>query len=319
VDTIGSGFDTVIAVYVNNPTNVQTVTNLAWVVSDDDGAGYPWSRTNFNAVAGVSYQIAVDGYGSADAGTIVFHLHLPNPNPVITNQPQSQVVNAGASAVFLVGAGGPGPLRFQWRREGTNLPGATAATLVVNNAQAADEGVYTVVVTNNAGAVTSAPVTLTVRTPPQIAAHPASVVVDVGADVSFSVGASGTAPLSYQWRWNGTNLPGETGTSLTRANVQFTDGGVYSVAVANSAGSVNSLGAALIVRPVFLAAQGPSNGVVVLVFRGTPGQRYAVEGSTNLVDWPAVGAVTNEAVEAQFPDASATNSDRRVYRLRVEW
>src|SRR5262249_37574269 len=65
-------------------------------------------------------------------------------------------------------------------------------------------------------------------------------------DATFSVAATGGAPLSYQWQFNGTNIPGATSNSYTRANVQPEDVGYYSVIVSNPVGSVVSSNALLL-------------------------------------------------------------------------
>jgi hypothetical protein len=83
--------------------------------------------------------------------------------PTITTQPVSQTASTGATAMFTVMAAGAGPYTYQWRRDGTMLTGATSATLVVANVQAANAGSYTVSVTNTGGAsASSMPATLTV-------------------------------------------------------------------------------------------------------------------------------------------------------------
>src|SRR5262249_25316512 len=83
--------------------------------------------------------------------------------------------------------------------------------------------------------------------PPVIASQPPNQSVRLGEDFSIGVFVQGTAPLSYQWRFNGTNLAGKTNQSLTIPNVQFTDAGLYSVLVTNDAGAVTSTNAVLTV------------------------------------------------------------------------
>src|SRR5207249_883813 len=78
---------------------------------------------------------------------------------------------------------------------------------------------------------------------------PQSQTVIVGGAATFSVLASGTPPLTYQWQFNGTNLPGATAKSLGLTNVQFSQAGNYSVAVSNSLGTAASSNAALTVTP----------------------------------------------------------------------
>jgi Chondroitinase B/Immunoglobulin I-set domain len=91
---------------------------------------------------------------------------MTNFPPTITNQPVSQVVAAGNTATFAVGAGGSAPLGYQWWFNSTNLlPGATGATFSINNAQGTNAGSYFVVVTNAYGSATSTIATLTVNLP----------------------------------------------------------------------------------------------------------------------------------------------------------
>jgi hypothetical protein len=85
--------------------------------------------------------------------------------PVITSQPQSVVANPNDFVSFFVGADGSPDLKYQWRKDGNNLTGQTDATYSIPSAQVSDAGNYTVVVTNAAGAVTSAVATLNVVIP----------------------------------------------------------------------------------------------------------------------------------------------------------
>jgi len=92
------------------------------------------------------------------------------------------------------------------------------------------------------------PLNIGAAQPPSIVSQPASVSVDPGATATFAVAATGSVPLSYQWRRNGVALSGATGTSLTLTNVQSADAGSYSVTVTNNLGSVSSNPAVLSVR-----------------------------------------------------------------------
>ena len=173
--------------------------------------------------------------------------------PTIIGQPESQTVVAGTNVAFTVTATGTEPRAYQWRNGGANLTdggnisGATTASLTLTNVQSANAGNYDVVVTNVSGNVTSLPAVLTVLTAPAITVQPRSQTVLPGSDVVFGVKATGTPPLSYQWRLNGTNLPGATNLSLFLPAVTAADAGNYTVVVANVAGSTNSLPAVLTV------------------------------------------------------------------------
>ena len=84
---------------------------------------------------------------------------------------------------------------------------------------------------------------------PAITAQPQSQSVTVGATAQFSVTATGTPAPTYQWRLNNTAIAGATSPTLTLTGVQFTDGGTYTVTVANLAGTVTSIPATLTVNP----------------------------------------------------------------------
>jgi hypothetical protein len=83
--------------------------------------------------------------------------------------------------------------------------------------------------------------------PPSIASQPTNQTVAVGGTANFSVTASGSLPLSYQWAFNGTNIVGATNTSLTLTNVQLSQAGNYTVLVTNLFGSILSSNAVLMV------------------------------------------------------------------------
>jgi hypothetical protein len=181
----------------------------------------------------------------------------------ITSQPQSQTVVQGTNVTFCVGASGTPPLLYQWRRGGTNLSGATSSCLAFTNIQPSHTAGYTVVVTNVAGSVTSAVAMLTVLVPPAITAQPQSQTNIAGTVANFSVTGTGTVPLAYQWRFNGTNLAGATASSYSVASAQPSNAGSYAVVITNVAGRATSAVAALTVWvPVAITAQPQSRTVL---------------------------------------------------------
>ena len=88
------------------------------------------------------------------------------------------------------------------------------------------------------------------NTPPSIGLQPQSQSAGVGDNVTFSVIAGGSDPISYQWRKGSVNIPGATGSTLTRSGVTLADNGVYSVHVSNPFGMIDSANATLVVRSV---------------------------------------------------------------------
>jgi hypothetical protein len=173
------------------------------------------------------------------------------------------------------------------------------------------------VVQNSSGSVTSAPASLTVRASPVISQQPQSIVADADGAASFSVAATGFGPLSYQWRRNGAPLAGAIGPTLLFGNVQYTNGGSYSVVVVNSVGSATSQAAELIIRPRVLSARFLTNGSFRVTYEGTPGRPYALERASSLTDWSAVATNTAAGVQGQATDATAPGAPSRIYRLRV--
>jgi hypothetical protein len=92
-------------------------------------------------------------------------------------------------------------------------------------------------------------------TAPQITTQPANQTVNVGQTATFSVAATGTAPLQYQWRKNGAAITGATGSSYTTpATVSGDNGSSFTVVVGNAAGSVTSSAATLTVTATPAAA-----------------------------------------------------------------
>src|SRR5204862_5331417 len=82
---------------------------------------------------------------------------------------------------------------------------------------------------------------------PNILTNPAAQIVAGGATATFTVSATGIPDPNYQWLKNGTNLLGETGSTLTITSADVNDAGTYSVIVSNIAGTVTSSTATLTV------------------------------------------------------------------------
>jgi hypothetical protein len=135
-------------------------------------------------------------------------------------------------------------------------------------------------------------------TPPAILIQPVSKAVSLGAGlVNFYVGATGTSPLSYEWRLNQIVLPLATNSVLRLTNVQFDQAGDYEAVVANAAGSMTSVVAHLAVGPSFLGA---TSGAVATTAGGTGGA-WADFNNDGLAD--LFVAFGNGAVSMLFTNA----------------
>src|SRR5690242_16935576 len=168
--------------------------------------------------------------------------------PSINKPPVSQTVAAGQAATFSVSATGTHPLTYQWLKNGSAISGATSASYTTPATAASDSGAqFTVTVSNSLGSVTSDPAILTVSAvavAPSITTQPASQSVTAGQSANFSVAATGTAPLGYQWMKNGTPILGANSSSYTTpASTNSDNAAQFAVTVTNTAGNVTSTSA----------------------------------------------------------------------------
>ena len=191
--------------------------------------------------------------GTWSAVVMSFTITAKGGAPTIVTQPAPNTVSVGQSATFSVVAAGSSPLSYQWRKNGTVISGATGATYTTPATTAGDNGSsFSVVVSNSFGSITSTTATLTVSAvgqAPTITSQPSPQTVTAGQTATFSVVASGTAPLLYQWRKNGTVITGATGaTYKTPATTAGDNGSSFSVVVSNSFGSATSSTALLAVN-----------------------------------------------------------------------
>ena len=232
---------------------------------------YQWRKggANVSGATGASYTIAsvqesdqgsydcvvTNGIGNAASNAATLTVNDP---PVITAHPQSLTPDPGDAATFNVTATGTAPLSYQWRKGGVDIGAATSASYTIASVQKSDEGSFDCVVSNSAGAATSDAAALSVNDPPSITAQPQSLTRDRGSAATFTVTAAGTAPLSYQWRKDGTNIGGATSASYTVASVQESEEGSYDCVVTNSAGSAASNAATLFMNLPPPAPDGPS-------------------------------------------------------------
>jgi DNA/RNA endonuclease G (NUC1) len=229
---------------------------------------YQWMRNDQEIPGATTPSLTLNNITAADlggyyvevsnaAGSAVSNaaeLIISGIPPSITTQPATQIVPAGSSVTLSVGATGSPLLTYQWRVDGAVIPGATSAALSIPNAQEDATGDYDVVVSNSVGSVTSAIAEVTVvPAAPSIATQPSSRTATAGGNASFTVSASGTAPLSYQWRRGGTPLAndavisGANTATLTFTNLDASYAGTYDVVVTNPVGQTTSNPATLTV------------------------------------------------------------------------
>ena len=187
------------------------------------------------------------------------------------------------------------------------LAGQTNATLTLTNVQTNQAGAYAVVITNAAGSVTSNPATLTVNVPAAITQQPQGIVTAFGSNATFTVGASGTLPLSYQWYWQ----PGISRTALAASDVR--NGFVVGATVLSRGGYYSSAPAVQILGggTGASATATVNNGVVTAVNILAAGSGYP-SNAVIQIDPPVVGTTqllsSQTAANLSLPGLGALSS-----------
>lgn len=261
-----------------------------------------------------SYTVVVtNAAGSITSAAAVLTVNVP---PTITAQPAAQSACLGKSVLFSVTATGTPPFSYQWKKDGTTIAGATTAIYTIPAVTNADEGTYTVVVTNGCGSVTSTPAALSLGAAPTITSEPTAQTVCAGQPVEFTVAATGTPPLTYQWLKDGGEIGGATAATYTISAAASTDAGAYSATVANSCGTVTSRAAALTVgtaptitaQPASQAAVAGSSATFSVTATGTPPFSY---------QWQRDNADIAGATEPSYTIPAVASADAGSYTVVV--
>jgi len=211
-------------------TATGTALSYQWQLNTGSGFNNIPGATNASYTAtsvtagmdGYQYQVVINGTCTPAATSLVATLHI-NTLPAITVQPPT-TATACAGSTFSISLTGSGTgVSYQWQvnagsgfsnvTNGGVYSGATTASLTITGVTAAMNGyVYRAIVSGTCSpSVTSGTTTITVNTAPVITTQPASSTVCAGGTATFTVAASGTGPLSYQWQiFNGiswANIP----------------------------------------------------------------------------------------------------------------
>lgn len=140
------GVPTIVYQWYSNSVAIPGATNTTFTLNG--------VQTN---AAGDYFVVVADNFGSITSAVATLTIGVP---PMITQEPSNVMVLEGANVSFNSSASGTLPLSYQWYFNGTAVPAATNSSLNLGNVQLSDGGNYSVVVTNNCGAATSAIVTL---------------------------------------------------------------------------------------------------------------------------------------------------------------
>ena len=308
---------------------VLTNSTVTFFVTASNATSYQW-QSNTVALAGAisssltlssvvvadsaSYSVVVsNATGSVTSSNAVLTVVTAFP-PVITTQPQNETVLTNSMVTLSVTASDA--TSFQWASNTVAIAGATNSTLVLSNVVVADSASYSVVVSNSVASVISSNAVLTVVTafPPVITAQPQNETVPTNSSITLSVTASGAA--SYQWASNTVAIAGATNSTLVLSNVVVGDSGSYEVTVSNTAGSVTSSTAIVLVGFPASITQQPTN---VQVLAGTPVtfQIGAIGSPAPDFQWSLNGAPLMGQTSSTLQLAAATTNLAGTYTVLV--
>ncbi|MEM7165196.1 MAG: immunoglobulin domain-containing protein [Planctomycetota bacterium] len=237
-------------------------------------------------------------------------------SPSISAQPLQTTVCAGDPLQLSVGVSGTGPFDYQWRRDGISLLGQTGPSLDLPAALSTDSGSYDVIVSNTCGSATSAAAVVVVGEAPVVSSQPQAQDVCEGAFLELSVTVSGLDPLAYQWRKNGADVPGGTGSVLTFPAAPLNAAGDYDVVISNGCGVVTSDTVLVAVRPLptiitapipFVVCEG-ADATFDVFAAGDPPLQY---------QWRHDGVAIAGATTAQLTVVDAMNADLGNYDVVV--
>lgn len=210
--TTGSGFDTLLAVFTGN-----VLGTLAPINSDDDGGDFYTSQVIFNAKAGVTYDIDIDGFFGAQGNYVLSWNLEPTTDrvPRISVQPVSQTVAGGSDVNLFVVVTNTTFVNYQWRREGQDLPGATSTNFFIGSINADQVANYQVAITDTSDI-----------TPRTIVSDAASIQIgsqDAGVNTAVSAvdkfenaayGVAGPVPGAHPLPLGGSLVGGYSGSQI---------------------------------------------------------------------------------------------------------
>ena len=291
---------------------------------------YQWYKNGSSISGATSATFSISSCVIGDTGSYYVQvrdslLSLASSNTVtlssnslttISTQPANATTCAGTSASFTVAATGTGTLVYQWKKNGTNISGATASTYTISSPAVSDTGSFSVIVSGTSCPVTSNNATLTVNAVTTITTQPLGVSRCLGVSATFTVAGLGTGTLTYQWRKAGTSISGATSSSYTISSPAISDTGAYSVVVTGTCGSVTSNNANLNLNtPTSISTQ-PTSATICA---GTS-TSFTVAGlgtGTLTYQWRKAGTSISGATSSSYTISSPAISDTGAYSVIV--
>jgi hypothetical protein len=235
--------------------------------------------------------------------------------PLLVSRLEAADIAAGKTVKLTAAVSGVGPFVYKWYKNNVFLTDRVGAILTITNFQSSNAGSYNVQISNVAGSTTAPAVSLKLLAAPVFTTQPSSKTVLTGTSVTLSAAASGSP--TYQWRKNGVNISGATGSSYRISSVSSTHAGTYSVVARNSMGSATSANATLKIgyaprittQPVAQKASVGGRVAFTVVASGTPAPTY---------QWRKNGVAITGATGATYSIATVSTSHAGTYSVLVK-
>ncbi|HEY3860999.1 MAG TPA: immunoglobulin domain-containing protein [Verrucomicrobiae bacterium] len=311
-DTTGSGTNGARGMAVVYPSNIanwgQGVSGAVIYATTSEAAGNRLIQfTDTNVLSGGALaQVAVPTV-LASAGPNQF-LQGVRFGPValpaeIVAGVQATNIFTGLSDTLTVTVSGDAPFSYQWQFDGANIAGATTSSLALTNLQATNSGTYSVTVSNPFATNTSSAVITVTNASPILVLGPQSRIETAGDHLAFTVAATGTLPIKYQWQFDGSNIAGATATAIQLTNISPAGSGTYSVIYSNQFGA--STNSATLLVTGSLQPLSSNNLVVARVGDGAQALSAATGNTVYLDQYTPAGVYSNTIMA---PDNAAAGS-----------
>jgi hypothetical protein len=285
-----------------------------------------YSISNLRQSHFADYSVVVsNSTGSVTSDNAVLTQIIESLPVSIVMQPDSVVAAVGENASFEVSAIGSGTLRYQWKKNGLNIAGATLEHYTINNIKQSHFGSYSVRVYNDNSSATSDTVTLTKKTvnsPPKFLSQPKSQELEKGVNVLLSAEVEGSSPIFYQWVKDEQNIPGATLNTYTINNFQARHVGSYYLIARNAAGeSISATAEITLLADAIIELTGIEligKKTIRINYQISPEADYAIEASTDLIAWEPVFESTSSGLAEFFVTSVRGDLGKRFYRLDVK-
>lgn len=290
---------------------------------------YQWYKNSIAISGSTNNSLSLTSVDTSDIGT--YHvvasnlcntvqsnqmLLTVNESPSIISQPTGATLCSGSSKLLTVSATGTSPIAYQWYKSGTPITGATSSSYQISSASSSDIGSYYVIVSNSCGNEISNSVSINVNNPVSISSQSSNLIKCTGASATYSVTATGTSPITYQWYFNGNSISGAISSSYIIAQVDTVDEGDYYCIVTNSCNSVQSATLTLTVNETPQITQQSSG--TSLCSGSNINLSVSVEGTNPLsYQWYKTGVAINGSTNSNLALYQVGSQDAGTYKCTV--